>query len=74
MTIHDIIDRAEREISEKFKTHLVIHMDPICVETEEVAYTRNEVEKIIKYNPVIKSMHDFRIVGHGEHQSIILML
>ena len=71
MTIHDIIDRAEREISEKFKTHLVIHMDPICVETEEVAYTRNEVEKIIKYNPVIKSMHDFRVVGHGEHQSII---
>ena len=71
MTIHDIIDTAEREISEKFKTHLVIHMDPICVETEEVAYTRSEVEKIIKYNPVIKSMHDFRIVGHGEHQSII---
>ena len=71
MTIHDIIDTAEREISEKFKTHLVIHMDPICIETEEVAYTKSEVEKIIKYNPVIKSMHDFRIVGHGEHQSII---
>ena len=71
MTIHDIIDTAEREISEKFKTHLVIHMDPICIETEEVAYTRSEVEKIIKYNPVIKSMHDFRVVGHGEHQSII---
>ncbi len=71
MTIHDIIDTAEREISEKFKTNLVIHMDPICIETEEVAYTKSEVEKIIKYNPVIKSMHDFRIVGHGEHQSII---
>lgn len=71
MTIHDIIDTAEREISEKFKTHLVIHMDPICVETEEVAYTRSEVEKIIKYNPVIKSMHDFRVVGHEEHQSLI---
>ena len=71
MTIHDIIDTAEREISEKFKTHLVIHMDPICIETEEVAYTRSEVEKIIKYNPVIKSMHDFRVVGHEEHQSLI---
>ncbi len=71
MTIHDIIDTAEREISEKFKTHLVIHMDPICVETEEVAYTRSEVEKIIKYNPVIKSMHDFRVVGHGESKNLI---
>jgi len=71
MTIHDIIDKAEREISEKFKTHLVIHMDPICVETEEVAYIRSEVEKIIKYNPVIKSMHDFRVVGHGDNQNIV---
>ena len=64
MTIHDIIDKAEREISEKFNTHLVIHMDPICVETEEVSYIRCEVQKIIRYNPVIKSMHDFRVVGN----------
>ena len=71
MTIHDIIDKAEREISEKFKTHLVIHMDPICIETEEVAYIKGEVEKIIKYNPVIKSMHDFRVVGHGGSQTLI---
>ena len=70
MTIHDIIDKAEREISEKFKTHLVIHMDPICAETEEVAYIRSEVEKIIKYNPVIKSMHDFRVVNQGEIQDL----
>ena len=70
MTIHDIIDKAEREISEKFKTHLVIHMDPICVETEEVAYIRSEVEKIIRYNPVIKSMHDFRVVNQGEIQDL----
>lgn len=70
MTIHDIIDKAEREISEKFKTHLVIHMDPICAETEEVAYIRSEVEKIIKYNPVIKSMHDFRVVNNGEVQDL----
>ena len=70
MTIHDIIDKAEREISEKFKTHLVIHMDPICAETEEVAYIRREVEKIIKYNPVIKSMHDFRVVNQGEIQDL----
>ena len=71
MTIHDIIDVAEREISEKFKTHLVIHMDPICIETEEVAYIRSEVEKIIKYNPIIKSMHDFRVVGHGDSQNLV---
>lgn len=71
MTIHDIIDTAEREISEKLKIHLVIHMDPICVENEEISTARDEVEKIIKYNPIIKSMHDFRIIGHGEHKNLI---
>lgn len=71
MTIHDIIDTAEREVSEKLKIHLVIHMDPICIETEEVASAREEVEKIIKYNPVIKSMHDFRIIGHNDHKNLI---
>ncbi len=71
MTIHDIIDEAEREISEKYKLHLVIHMDPICIETEEILIARGEVEKIIKYNPVIKSMHDFRIIGKGEHKNLI---
>ena len=71
MTIHDIIDAAEREISQKLNIHLVIHMDPVCIETEEVSIAREEVEKIIKYNPIIKSMHDFRIVGHGETKNLI---
>lgn len=71
MTIHDIIDTAEREISQKLKIHLVIHMDPICVENEEVASAKEEVEKIIKNNDAIKSMHDFRIIGHGEHKNLI---
>lgn len=71
MTIHDIIDTAEREVSEKLKIHLVIHMDPICVETEEVASAREEVEKIIKLNPIIKSMHDFRIIGHNDNKNLI---
>ena len=44
-------------------------MDPICVETEEVAYTRSEVEKIIKYNPVIKSMQVYQL-----KKDIIVML
>ena len=48
MDIHEVIDRAERELSEKFELHLVIHMDPVSVETEEIIETRNEVNKIIK--------------------------
>ncbi len=71
MTIHDVIDEAEREISKKLKIHLVIHMDPVCIKCEEVAKAKQEVEKIIKYNPVIKSMHDFRVIGKGEKKNLI---
>lgn len=71
MTIHNIIDAAEREISHKLKIYLVIHMDPICVEVGEIADTKAEVDKIIKYNPLIKSMHDFRVIGEGHKKNLI---
>ncbi|GIM28798.1 cation diffusion facilitator transporter [Clostridium polyendosporum] len=71
MKIHDIIDKAEREISEKLGIYLVIHMDPVCIDCKEINPYRAEVEKIIKYNPLIKSMHDFRVVGDGENKNLI---
>lgn len=71
MTIHEIIDKAEREISDNLSIHLVIHMDPICVNSEEVELLREEIKKIIKYNPAIKSMHDFRVVGKGDKKNLL---
>ena len=71
MEIHEIIDAAEREISNKLNIYLVIHMDPICLTTQEVNGIYSEVLKIIEYNPLIKSMHDFRIIGQGEKKNLI---
>lgn len=71
MKIHDIIDTAEREISEELKIYLVIHMDPICIETEEIAATKVDVDIIISSYPMIKSIHDFRIVGEGDKKNLI---
>jgi cation diffusion facilitator family transporter len=71
MAIHEIIDTAEREISDKLNIYLVIHMDPICVSTNEVNGTYDEVRKIIDKNPFIESMHDFRIVGDGDKKNLI---
>ncbi len=71
MEIHNIIDKAEREISQKLELYLVIHMDPICLSDDEIKVAYTEVSKIIKYNPLIKSMHDFRIVGEGDEKNLI---
>ncbi|QAT39261.1 cation diffusion facilitator family transporter [Clostridium sp. JN-9] len=69
--IHEIIDRAEKEISEKLNIYLVIHMDPIDTNDKDVAIARDEVESIIKKYPMINSFHDFRVVGSGEHKNLV---
>lgn len=62
VTIHDIIDLAEREIGGKYNLHLVIHMDPLYPESEDRYELRQQIKEIIKENPNIKSMHDFQIL------------
>lgn len=71
MKIHNIIDRAEREVSHELNIHLVIHMDPICVITDEIKETWDYVEKILREYKEIESMHDFRIVGEGDNKNLI---
>ena len=44
MTIHNIIDSAEREISQKLGVYLVVHMDPVSVDTDEISSTRKYIE------------------------------
>lgn len=71
MEIHNTIDIAEREVSRDLNIHLVIHMDPICVITDEIKEAWDCVEKILRRYPEIKSMHDFRIVGEGDYKNLI---
>ncbi len=71
LDIHEVIDTAERELSEKLKIYLVIHMDPVNVQDEEIYETRLELEDMLKQNTYILSMHDFRIVGKGKRKNLI---
>ncbi len=71
MTIHHIIDTAEREISKKLNIYLVIHMDPICVDTAEIVDARKIVEDVLKTYPSVKSLHDFRVVGENDIKNLI---
>ena len=71
MEIHHIIDTAEREISKKLNIYLVIHMDPICVDTDEIIEARKIVEDVLHKYEEIKSFHDFRIVGEHDYKNLI---
>ncbi|MEN6413049.1 MAG: cation diffusion facilitator family transporter [Veillonellales bacterium] len=69
--IHEVIDQAEKELSQKLNLFLVIHMDPICFDSEEIADAHDLVEQVVKQFPPIKSFHDFRVVGKGEKKNLI---
>lgn len=71
MTIHHIIDTAEREISKKLNIYLVIHMDPICIDNDEIVTARAIVEKVLKEYPAVRSLHDFRVVGEHDIKNLI---
>ena len=71
VTIHNVIDQAERELSEKHNLHLVIHIDPVGHESEEVKEIKNEVKDKIKKNDIIESIHDFNIVEEAGQKCVI---
>ncbi|MGE5678588.1 MAG: cation diffusion facilitator family transporter, partial [Pseudomonadota bacterium] len=71
MKAHDIIDRAEQEISEELGIHMVIHMDPINTDDELVQETQRKIMKVITGLHKDITIHDFRIVGGEEHMNLI---
>lgn len=71
MEAHDIIDLAEKEISEELDIHLVIHMDPINTDDEIVQKAQLHVMKILEYFPQALSIHDFRVVGGEKHMNLV---
>ena len=71
MEIHHIIDTAEREISKKLNIYLVIHMDPICVDTDEIIEARNIVKEVLSKYEDVKSFHDFRVFGENNNKNLI---
>lgn len=68
---HEIVDRAENQISKKLDINLVIHMDPVNIDDVEIQNTRAELEEILKEFPQVISYHDFRFVGTRTHKNLI---
>lgn len=65
--IHEVIDTAEREISQELNIYLVIHMDPMCIHDDKINEVKEQVQKILLNFDNVKSMHDFRIT-EGENR------
>lgn len=71
MEAHDIIDLAEKEISEELGIHVVIHMDPINTDDRLVQKAQLQVLEILEDFPQELAIHDFRIVGGEKHMNLV---
>lgn len=71
MEAHDVIDLAEKEISEELGIHLVIHMDPINTDDEIVQKAQCQVMEVLEDFPHLLSIHDFRVVGGQKHMNLV---
>lgn len=71
---HEIIDKAEREVSKKLNVFLVIHMDPVETQNETVLQFKQMVQEVVKEIDSHLSFHDFRLVDGKEHINLIFDL
>lgn len=71
MELHELIDKVEREVSERLDLVLTIHMDPINQDNSEIQSIKKELEEIFSSYPVVLSYHDFRMVGKGEVKNLL---
>lgn len=70
-TSHEVIDKAEREVSKKLGILLVIHMDPVETKDTKTLAARGQVEGVLhNINPAL-TFHDFRMVNGQQQINLI---
>lgn len=70
--LHDISERIEEKIAERFPGHAVVHVDPIDFNHPHYERVREIVKTAVTESPHCDTFHDLRIVGGGEYFTVIL--
>lgn len=69
--LHDVIDTAERELTEKMGCLATIHMDPLEQNDALTNTTRERVATIVRLIDPAITIHDFRMVSGPTHTNVI---
>lgn len=69
ITIHNIVDSAERQVWRDTGVYIVIHIDPICTTDTRVLSIKSGIENLLLENNL--SMHDFRIIDSEDNITLI---
>lgn len=68
---HDTTDKIERDMLKENNVHLVVHLDPTVLDSEETNELKAFTAKIINdFDPEI-TFHDFRVVYGNNHKNVL---
>lgn len=67
VVIHEVIDATEQKVLEEMGINIVIHMDPISINSPQTEVAKEQVRAVIAQVNSSFSFHDFRMV-QGENQ------
>lgn len=67
VTIHEVIDATEQRVLEEMGINIVIHMDPISINSPQTEAAKKQIHAVIERVNSGFSFHDFRMV-QGENQ------
>lgn len=68
---HDLIDNIEKEISNRYKILLTIHMDPVDTKNKEIPVLHDIIQKTLQNLDKNLSFHDLRVVSGPTHTNVI---
>ncbi len=71
VSIHELIDQAERDISRETGIPLLIHMDPIVTDDKATIETQARMEEFLASLDARLKLHDFRRVMHTDRITLI---
>jgi len=66
VSIHELIDQAERDVSNEMGIPLLIHMDPIVTDDQVTIDTKARMEEYLSSVDARLKLHDFRRVQHTD--------
>jgi cation diffusion facilitator family transporter len=74
VTAHEIIDRAEIELGEKYGVLLVIHLDPFPLDNEKLSQLKACVNDCLKLMPDNITAHDYRLLSGESNLNLVFDL
>ncbi len=69
---HERVDLCEKVVNEKLGIELVIHMDPIDVDSEEINSTKSKISECVKSIDERLNIHDFRMTPMAKQKTNLI--